>query len=68
LRLAENCGCHAFGRDVPHDRILDAAETVKKLGLSEDAVTKKGGGLLWLLVVAAAVALPSKAALMAREL
>jgi hypothetical protein len=47
----------AFAQDAPHDRILEAAKIAEKLELSEAAASKAGGGLLWLVVVAAAVAL-----------
>jgi hypothetical protein len=47
----------AFGADVPHDKILAAARTAEKLGLSESETLKKDGGLLFLLVIAAALAL-----------
>jgi hypothetical protein len=47
----------AFAADAPHDRILDAAKVAEQLGLSEDVATKKGGGLLFLLVIVAAIAL-----------
>jgi hypothetical protein len=47
----------SFAEDAPHDRILEAARTASDLGLSEDKASRKGGGLLWLLVIVAAVAL-----------
>lgn len=49
----------SFAQDAPHEEMLKADELVKKLGLSEEVVTKKGGGLLWLLVIAAALAMSS---------
>jgi hypothetical protein len=47
----------AFAADAPHEKMLDAAKVAEELGLSEEVMTKKGGGLLWLLVIVAAVAL-----------
>lgn len=47
----------SFGHDVPHEEILKANETAKELGLSEERITEGGGGLLFLLVAVAALAL-----------
>jgi hypothetical protein len=47
----------AFGADVSHDRILEAAKTAEKIGISENQGLKKGGGFLIVLLVVAAVVL-----------
>jgi hypothetical protein len=49
----------AFGVGVPHDRILDAAQSVDELGISEKKATEAGGGIIGLLIVLAAVAMAS---------
>jgi len=47
----------AFAADAPHEEILKSAAIVNKLGLLEEQVTKEGGGLLFLLILAAALCL-----------
>lgn len=49
----------AFGSDVSHDRILDAAKTVEELGLTEEATAEAGGGIAHVLVLLAVLALAS---------
>jgi hypothetical protein len=49
----------AFVADAPYDEILKVAALVDRLGLSEAKAVAAGGGLLWVLVVVAAVALSS---------
>lgn len=43
----------AFAPHVPHDRILDAFETAKRLGLTEEQASESGGGFIVLLVFVA---------------
>jgi hypothetical protein len=47
----------AFAAGAPHERILEAAKIAETLRLSEAAASKARGGLIWLVVVVAAVAL-----------
>jgi len=47
----------AFAEDAPHENMLAAEKIAEKLSLTESKAVKAGGGLLWLVVVAAAVAL-----------
>jgi len=49
----------AFAEDAPHENMLEAEKIAEKLNISESKAVKVGGGLLWLLVVVAAVALSS---------
>ena len=43
----------AYAPNTPHERILEAFKTAEKLGLTEAAASKSGGGFLWLLLVVA---------------
>jgi hypothetical protein len=47
----------AFAKDAPRKRILEAAKIAAELDLSEERSSKAGGGLVWLVVVGAALAL-----------
>jgi hypothetical protein len=47
----------AFAKDAPHEKILEADKIAEKLRISESMAVKAGGGMLWLLVIAAAIAL-----------
>lgn len=49
----------AFAKDAPHEKMLEAERIAEKLNISEAKAVKAGGGLLWLVVIAAAVALSS---------
>lgn len=49
----------AFAEDAPHENMLAAEKIADKLNLTESKAVKAGGGMLWLFVVAAAVALSS---------
>jgi hypothetical protein len=49
----------AFSEDAPHKKMLAAEKIAEKLNLTESKAVKAGGGLLWLVVVAAAIALSS---------
>lgn len=47
----------SFAEDAPHEKMLEAAKIAEKIGLAEHVAAKKGAGLLWLVVIVAAVAL-----------
>ncbi len=49
----------AFAEDAPHENMLAAEKIAEELDLTEARAVKAGGGLLWLVVIAAAVALSS---------
>lgn len=49
----------AFAKSAPHENMLVAEKIAEKLNLTESKAVKAGGGLLWLVVVVAAVTLSS---------
>lgn len=47
----------SFAADAPHDKILESARVASDLSLSEDKASQRGGGLLIMLAIVAALAL-----------